>query len=40
MELSNWPQIPPINQKNYYTYVKLDLRLQVAILDSRLRRFE
>lgn len=19
MELSNWPQIPPINQKNYYT---------------------
>lgn len=21
MELSSWPQIPPINQKNYYTYV-------------------
>ncbi|PLB47989.1 actin-like ATPase domain-containing protein [Aspergillus steynii IBT 23096] len=25
MELSNWPQIPPINQKNYYTdYLKRD----------------
>jgi hypothetical protein len=23
MELSNWPQIAPINQKNYYTYVRL-----------------
>lgn len=21
MELSSWPQIAPINQKNYYTYV-------------------
>lgn len=21
MELSSWPQIPAINQKNYYTYV-------------------
>ena len=20
MELSSWPQIPAINQKNYYTY--------------------
>ncbi|PWY73610.1 actin-like ATPase domain-containing protein [Aspergillus heteromorphus CBS 117.55] len=25
MELSNWPQVPPINQKNYYTdYLKRD----------------
>jgi hypothetical protein len=23
MELSSWPQIPAINQKNYYTYVAM-----------------
>lgn len=25
MELSSWPQIPAINQKNYYTYGPMDL---------------
>lgn len=24
MELSSWPQIPAINQKNYYTYIYPD----------------
>lgn len=34
MELSSWPQIPPINQKNYYTYVAitpLSIRNRVTI---------
>lgn len=28
MELSSWPQIPAINQKNYYTYVYPDQSLR------------
>lgn len=31
MDLSSWPQIPPINQKNYYTYVDKPLfRIHMA----------
>lgn len=38
MDLSSWPQVPAINQKNYYTYaVKSDyMTIMRAATDSRL----
>jgi hypothetical protein len=34
MELSSWPQIAPINQKNYYTYVCLFCQGEVLRIKS------
>ncbi|OKL57092.1 hypothetical protein UA08_07571 [Talaromyces atroroseus] len=36
MELSSWPQIAPINQKNYYTYVTLLVFIQCLVDERRM----